>query len=123
MTVERWTDEMLDGLASSVTELRESVTEVRESVTELRENLRESVTELRESVTAVRESVTELRESVTEVRDSVDGLRVTVQALLQVAAQSQRDMELMKQRQEENDQRFNILLEEVRYLRRGNQET
>ncbi len=82
MTVERWTDEMVDGLASSTTELRESVT---------------------------------------EVRDSVDGLRVTVQALLQVAAQSQRDMELIKQRQEENDQRFNILLEEVRYLRRGNQ--
>jgi uncharacterized coiled-coil DUF342 family protein len=109
MTVERWTDEMLDGLASSVTELRE--------------NLRESVTELRESVTEVRKSVSELRESVAEVRDSVDGLRVTVQALLQVAAQSQRDMELMKQRQEENDQRFNILLEEVRYLRRGNQET
>ncbi|MBD2614195.1 MAG: hypothetical protein FWK04_00445 [Nostoc sp. GBBB01] len=84
MTVERWTDEMLDELASSVTELRESVS---------------------------------------EVRDSVDGLRVTVQALLQVAAQSQRDMELIKQRQQENDQRFNILLEEVRYLRRGNQES
>ncbi|MEH1787076.1 hypothetical protein [Nostoc sp.] len=116
MTVERWTDGMLDGLASSVTELRESVTEVRESITEVRE----SITELRESVTELREN---LRESVTEVRDSVDGLRVTVQALLQVAAQSQRDMELMKQRQEENDQRFNILLEEVRYLRRGNQET
>ncbi|MEH1921438.1 hypothetical protein [Nostoc sp.] len=82
MTVERWTDEMVDGLASSVTELREN-----------------------------------LRESVTEVRDSIDGMRVTVQALLQVAAQSQRDMELIKQRQEENDQRFNILLEEVRYLR------
>ncbi len=103
MTVVRWTDEMLDGLASSVADLRESVTEVRESITE------------------VRESITEVRESITEVRDSVDGLRVTVQALLQVAAQSQRDMELMKQRQEENDQRFNILLEEVRYLRRGNQ--
>ncbi|MEH1907474.1 hypothetical protein [Nostoc sp.] len=116
MRVERWTDEMVDGLASSVTELRESVTEVRDSVTELRENLRESVTELRESLT-------EVRESVTEVRDSVDGLRITVQALLQVAAQSQRDMELIKQRQEENDQRFNILLEEVRYLRRGNQES
>ena len=116
MTVERWTDEMVDGLALSVTELRESVTELRESVTEVRE----SVTELRENL---RESVTELRESVSEVRDSVDGMRVTVQALLQVAAQSQRDMELMKQRQEENDQRFNILLEEVRYLRRGNQGT
>jgi hypothetical protein len=70
MAVERWTDEMLDELASSVG----------------------------------------------EIRDSVDGLRITAQALLQVAAQNQREMELIKQRQAENDQRFNILLEEVRYL-------
>ena len=102
MTVKRWNDEMLDDLASSVAELREGVTELREGVTQLRE------------------SVTELREGVTEVKDSVDGLRVTAQALLQVAAQNQREMELIKQRQAESDQRFNILLEEVRYLRRGN---
>ncbi|CAN1213192.1 DUF4164 domain-containing protein [Tumidithrix helvetica PCC 7403] len=95
MTVQRWNDEMLDELASSVTELREGVTELRESVTEL-------------------------RESVTEVKDGIDGLRITAQALLQVAAQSQRDMELIKERQAESDQRFNILLEEVRYLVRGN---
>ncbi|MFM6644096.1 MAG: hypothetical protein ACKPJC_10845 [Microcystis panniformis] len=88
MTVQRWNDEMLDDLASSVTELRESITEVRESIT--------------------------------EVKDSIDGLRVTAQALLQVAAQNQREMELIKQRQAESDQRFNILLEEVRYLTRGN---
>jgi methyl-accepting chemotaxis protein len=86
MTVERWTDVMLDELASSVSEMRDSITE--------------------------------MRDSITEVRDSVDGLRVTSQALLQVAAQNQRDMELMKQRQLENDQRFNILLEEVRHLGR-----
>ncbi len=61
-------------------------------------------------------------EMLDELASSVDGLRVTTQALLQLAAQSQRDMELMKQRQEENDQRFNVLLEEVRYLIRGNQE-
>jgi uncharacterized protein YoxC len=93
-------------------------------VTELREDvntLRESVTELREDVNALREDVNTLRESVTEVKDSVDGLRITTQALLQLAAQSQGDMESMKQRQEENDQRFNILLEEVRYLIRGNE--
>lgn len=76
MAVQRWTDEMLDELASSVS----------------------------------------------EIKDSVDGLRVTTQALLQLAAQSQRDMELIKQRQEENDHRFNVLLEEVRYLIRGNQD-
>ena len=84
MTVQRWNDNMLDDLASSVTELRESVTD--------------------------------LRESVTEVKDGIDGLRITAQALLQVAAQSQRDMEVMKERQAESDQRFNVLLEEVRYL-------
>jgi hypothetical protein len=76
MTVERWTDEMLDELASSV-----------------------------------------------------DSLRLTAQALLKVAAQNQQKMdqfeeeiELVKQRQLENDQRFNVLLEEVRYLIRGNQQ-
>jgi outer membrane murein-binding lipoprotein Lpp len=66
--------------------------------------------------------VKELTSTVHEVRDSVDGLRITAQALLQIAAQSQQDMELMKQRQAESDQRFNVLLEEVRYLIRGNQE-
>jgi methyl-accepting chemotaxis protein len=96
MTVQRWNDEMLDELASTVTELRESVSD--------------------------------LRESVTEVKDSVDGLRITAQALLQVATQSQsrmdrfdEEMELLKQRQAESDQRFNVLLEEVRFLIRGNQ--
>jgi methyl-accepting chemotaxis protein len=104
MKVERWTDEMLDELASSVSEVKDSVSELRESMSD------------------VRDSITELRESMSDVRDSVDGLRVTTQALLQLAAQSQRDMELIKQRQQENDQRFNVLLEEVRYLIRGNQD-
>ena len=87
MVVQRRTDEMLDDLASSVTELRNGFADVRESIT--------------------------------EIRDSVDGLRVTSQALLQVAAQSQRDMEAIKERQAESDQQFNVLLEEVRFLIRG----
>ena len=94
MTVKRWTDEMLDNLAESVSELREDISE--------------------------------LREGISEVKDSVDGVRITAQALLQIAAQNQsrmdrfdEEMALMKQRQAESDQRFNILLEEVRYLIRG----
>jgi signal transduction histidine kinase len=89
MAVQRWTDEMLDELASSVGEIRDSIT---------------------------------------EIRDGIDGLRVTAQALLQLAAQNQRrmeqfeqELELTRQRQAENDERFNVLLEEVRYLIRGNQ--
>jgi len=102
MAVERWNDEMLDELASTVSDMKGSITEMRDSITDV-------------------------RDSITDVRDSVDGLRITAQALLQIAAQSQtrmdrfeEEMALMKQRQAESDQRFNVLLEEVRYLIRGN---
>lgn len=117
MTVQRWTDEMLDELASSVSGMRDSITEMRDSITEMRD-----------SITEMRDGMTEMGDSITDIRDSIDGLRVTTQALLQVAAQSQRrmeqfdqEMQLMKQRQADNDERFNVLLEEVRYLIRGNQ--
>jgi uncharacterized coiled-coil DUF342 family protein len=103
---------MLDELADSVSELRESVSEVRDSVSELRE-----------SVSEVKDSVSELRESVSEVRESVDGVRITAQALLQIAAQQQRENEArqaeiaeIRQRQEDSDKRFEVLLSEVRYL-------
>jgi hypothetical protein len=75
----RWTDEMLDELADSVSQ--------------------------------VKDSVSELRESVSEVKDSVDGVRVTAQALLQIATQQQRNMDEIRQRQEESDRRFEVLLQ------------
>jgi methyl-accepting chemotaxis protein len=103
---------MLDELADSVSELRESVSEVKDSVSELRE-----------SVSEVKDSVSELRESVSEVKDSVEGVRITAQALLQIAAQQQRENEArqaeiaeIRQRQEDSDKRFEVLLSEVRYL-------
>ena len=73
----RWTDEMLDELA---------------------------------------DSVSELRGSVADLRDSMDGVRLTANALLQIAAQQQRNMDEIRQRQEESDKRFEVLLSEVRYL-------
>ncbi len=72
--------------------------------------------ELADSVSGLRGSVSELRESVSEVRDSVDGVRLTAQALLEIAAQQQRNMDEMRQRQEESDKRFEVLLSEVRHL-------
>ncbi|CCI32778.1 hypothetical protein MTo_02765 [Microcystis aeruginosa NIES-1211] len=108
----RWTDEMLDELANSVSGVKDSVSE-----------LRESVSELRELVSELRESVSELRESVSDIKDSVEGVRLTAQALLQIAAQQQRENEArraeiaeMRQRQEESDKRFEVLLSEVRHL-------
>jgi outer membrane murein-binding lipoprotein Lpp len=111
MAVERWTDEMLDELTSDVKELTSTVNELSSDVKELTSTVHE-----------VSSTVNELSSTVNEVSDSVDGLRITAQALLQIAAQSQQDMELMKQRQAESDQRFNVLLEEVRFLIRGNRD-
>ncbi|MCL1465281.1 hypothetical protein [Argonema galeatum] len=66
--------------------------------------------------------VSELRDSISELRDSVDGIRITAQALLQVAAQQQQENEIRRAElaewKQESDRRFNILLEEVRYLSR-----
>lgn len=112
MATERWNDEMLDKLASSVSELRAEM----------------------------KESIGELRDEVRDVKDSIDGLRVTSQALLQIAAQHQRKMdqfeeesadrkreievmerkvEAMEREQAENSKRFDVLLGEIRYLIRG----
>jgi len=83
----------------------------------------EMLDELADSVSEVKDSVSELRESVSEVRESVDGVRITAQALLQIAAQQQRENEArqaeiaeIRQRQEGSDKRFEVLLSEVRYL-------
>ncbi|REJ41338.1 MAG: hypothetical protein DWQ54_17035 [Microcystis flos-aquae TF09] len=62
------------------------------------------------------DSVSELRGSVADLRDSMDGVRLTANALLQIAAQQQRNMDEVRRRQEESDKRFEVLLSEVRYL-------
>ncbi|CAO5004691.1 hypothetical protein MiTs_02715 [Microcystis aeruginosa NIES-2521] len=77
----------------------------------------------RDSVSEIKDSVSEVKDSVSELRESVDEVRITVQALLQIAAQQQRENQArqaeiaeIRQRQEESDKRFEVLLSEVRYL-------
>ena len=69
----RWTDEMLDELADSVSGVKDSVSELRESVSEL-------------------------RESVSEVKDSVEGLQLTAQALFKSPHSNSEKMKLGKQK-------------------------
>jgi uncharacterized protein YoxC len=94
VAVERWTDEMLDELASSVADVRDSV-----------EGLR---------VTAQA-----LLQVAAQNQRRMDQFEQEMELVKQRHAE---DIELTKQRQAENDERFNVLLEEVRYLIRGNQE-
>ena len=62
--------------------------------------------------------MSEMRESMREMRESIDDLRIKAQALLEVAQQNEREMELFKQQKAESDRRFNIAIEEIRYLAR-----
>ena len=86
MAVNRWTDEMLDRLADSVSELRAAVSDLQTSVSELR-------TSLEALVQAFIQEHEENRQHRQEMRAW------------------QRQMEEWRQ---ENDLRFNILLEEIR---------
>jgi prefoldin subunit 5 len=62
------------------------------------------------------EMLDKLADKVDDLTDNMQGLRVTTQALLQIATQHQQKMQQLEERQAENDARFNVLLEEVRYL-------
>ena len=117
MAVQRWTDEMLDKLASTVADMRDSVVDVKDTVVQMRD----SMTEMRDTVADVKDTVIQMRDSVADVKDTVDVLRLNTQVLLQVAEKHEREIEATKQKQAENDKRFYILLEEVRYLNRGKQ--
>ncbi len=111
MATQRWTDEMLDNLASSVSEVKESVSELRESVSEV-------------------------KESVTEIRKGMEVLRDTTRGLIEVVAKQERrmgrfseemaarkeEMERLEREQAESNKRFDVLLGEIRYLIRGQQQ-
>jgi chromosome segregation ATPase len=91
MTTERWTDETLDRLAA--------LTESNAG-----------------QIQGLRDSIAELRESSREQREDIAATQVTVKALLQLAAQDRQKWELSQARHEETDQRFQILLAEIRHL-------
>jgi uncharacterized coiled-coil DUF342 family protein len=90
----RWTDDRLDRLADSVSQLHEDVSELHVGIS----TLREEVSELRVDISTLREEVSELRVGLSETKEGLDSLRITAQALLQLAAQHQ---QAERQRQDE----------------------
>lgn len=88
---QQWTDDMLDNLASDVSELRESLSEVRDSIDGLRVTAQALL-----QVAAQQQQENEARKAE--------------------LAEWNRKYEESKQ---ESDRRFYTLLEEVRYLIRG----
>jgi methyl-accepting chemotaxis protein len=98
MTTEQWTDEKLNRLAELAASNASAIAELRETSRELREASREQ------------------REASREQREDIASLQITATALLQLAQQSQQKWEQSMALHEESDQRFNVLLAEVRHL-------
>lgn len=87
------------------------------------ETLQDSMTTMQSGVTAMQSGVTTMQSSVTAMQSSVGRMESGIEAmranLQAVQAQQQRheeEMEKLRLRQAESDERFNVLLEEVRYL-------
>ncbi|MCU0533339.1 MAG: hypothetical protein MUD14_05525 [Hydrococcus sp. Prado102] len=95
MTTQRWTDEMLDSLAGTVDGLSGTVRGLGERV----EDLAESVEQTNNNVDLLVGAVNAFIERDTERSEEIRQLRI--------------DYEQYKR---ENDNRFNTLLEEVRFL-------
>lgn len=100
----RWTDEMLDSLASDVSELRESVSE-----------LRESVAEVRDGVDGVRVTAQALLQLALQQQQENEARKAELEAWKQ---QNERRFNELEEWKQESDRRFYTLLDEVRYLNR-----
>lgn len=100
MAVVRWTDEMVDALAGSMAELRQSVMAQGAQISE--QSLQISEQGL---------LVAQLRESVSELREDLSAI---LRAFVEEHEDNRRKWQQYEEWKKETDQRFNVLLEEVR---------
>ncbi|NJK48425.1 hypothetical protein HC931_09740 [Candidatus Gracilibacteria bacterium] len=109
MTTQRWTDEMLDSLAGTVQGLSGTV-----------RGLSGTVQELSGTVRGLGERVEDLAESVEQTNNNVDLLVGAVNAFIERDTERSEEIRQLRvdyeQYKRENDNRFNTLLEEVRFL-------
>jgi hypothetical protein len=112
MTIERWTDERLDRLAA-----------ITESNARLIESNSQQIESNSRQILGLRDSISELRESSREQREDISALQITATALLQLGQQQQQFAEQSREEWDRNmvlhresDQRFEIVLAELRHL-------
>ncbi|MFS8858619.1 hypothetical protein [Synechococcus sp. H55.1] len=129
-----WTAEQVAANSREIQELHQSIQASRaesaeqnaarlQEIQELHQSIQASRAESAEQAAAQAQSLRELQQVVSETRSDLAHLaewaEEVTQALITLTALQQeheRAMQAINQRQAETDQRFNILLEEVRYL-------
>jgi transcription initiation factor TFIID subunit TAF12 len=112
MATERWNDEMLDRLASTVGTLSLRMNDFQESIEQTNHNLEILIG----AVNGVLARDLERQQEIDQLRQEAIARE---ERLREEANQRQQEVEAYRR---ENDQRFNILLEEIRFLIRRERE-
>ena len=105
MATQRWNDEMLDNLASSVSALRDEVREVKDSI----DGLRLTSQALLQVAAQHQKKMDQFEEEAADRKREIEVM--------------ERKVEAMEREQAENSKRFDVLLGEIRYLIRGKTDT
>jgi hypothetical protein len=123
MATERWNDEMLDRLASTVGTLSLRMNDFQESIEQTNHNLEILIGAVNGVLARDLERQQEIdqlrREAIAREERLREEAIAREERLREEANQRQQEVEAYRR---ENDQRFNILLEEIRFLIRRERE-
>jgi len=111
-----WTAEQTAANSREIRELCQSVQELRQSIQESRAEFAEQAAAQAQSLRELQQVVSETRSDLAHLAEWAEEVTQALVTLTALQREHERAIQAINQRQAETDQRFNVLLEEVRYL-------
>ncbi|MFS8808020.1 hypothetical protein NW837_11270 [Synechococcus sp. R6-10] len=111
-----WTAEQTAANSREIRELRQSIQELRQSIQESRAEFAEQAAAQAQSLRELQQVVSETRSDLAHLAEWAEEVTQALVTLTALQREHERAIQAINQRQAETDQRFNVLLEEVRYL-------
>ncbi|WP_457387763.1 hypothetical protein [Thermostichus sp. OS-CIW-31] len=111
-----WTAEQTAANSREIRELCQSIQELRQSIQESRAEFAEQAAAQAQSLRELQQVVSETRSDLAHLAEWAEEVTQALVTLTALQREHERAIQAINQRQAETDQRFNVLLEEVRYL-------
>jgi phage host-nuclease inhibitor protein Gam len=111
-----WTAEQTAANSREIRELCQSVQELRQSIQESRAEFAEQAAAQAQGLRELQQVVSETRSDLAHLAEWAEEVTQALVTLTALQREHERAIQAINQRQAETDQRFNVLLEEVRYL-------
>lgn len=111
-----WTAEQTAANSREIRELCQSIQELRQSIQESRAEFAEQAAAQAQGLRELQQVVSETRSDLAHLAEWAEEVTQALVTLTALQREHERAIQAINQRQAETDQRFNVLLEEVRYL-------